>query len=577
MGSGTSKYMDSNLEHDSLSESESEFEEYVPIVQGSEKDAALRVTVSLPKAQEAVTTDKIKIFEKQLQTADIISLTYLLLDSDSESKYYFQELSLLLRGGKRSILSPWAEYHSHKHSNWQNKLIEALSIIKHYQILKFLGYNKTHVIEHFLPNNSTSIHINRLKKAVYLICENLGSNETEIFLNHIKHCFQKRHIDFSDIGNNYLEMYFLNWETEGVLDYHEIKKILKIMKEEHSLSILESVLSERSQNTGQSSNFDIPKNSLSLRHACNDQKASRNRKLSSGPSVDNNIPQARGFSNIIPHENDFMDYQHDLKQRDNNYPINSDKPGIILIINQYEFYQEVDPKYKHLLPPADLGMFQARIGTNKDRDDLERVFKKFGFTTIIENSLDHIAMIKAIQETVNLVTDESSLFICIMSHGDKGVIYGSNSCKVKVSEIQKIMASENLTNLNGKPKILILQSCQGQQCLQMDGPGGKENDDYSSITTDGPHCSHRDMLTFWATVPGYAAVRDKKYGSWFIQAFCQQLLTHADTQHFLDICTMTNDELSQKEWITDEGKNVMTPLIDNNTLRKKFYFPKIKA
>lgn len=30
-----------------------------------------------------------------------------------------------------------------------------------------------------------------------------------------------------------------------------------------------------------------------------------------------------------------------------------------------------------------------------------------------------------------------------------------------------------------------------------------------------------DMFTFWATVPGYASVRNKKKGTWFIQALCK--------------------------------------------------------
>lgn len=32
-----------------------------------------------------------------------------------------------------------------------------------------------------------------------------------------------------------------------------------------------------------------------------------------------------------------------------------------------------------------------------------------------------------------------------------------------------------------------------------------------------------DSLTFWATVPGYAAIRHKKTGSWFIQALCRKM------------------------------------------------------
>lgn len=50
-----------------------------------------------------------------------------------------------------------------------------------------------------------------------------------------------------------------------------------------------------------------------------------------------------------------------------------------------------------------------------------------------------------------------------------------------------------------------------------------------SLTTDGPSAGQQaltrtvDILLFWATVPGYAAIRDKKNGSWFIQTLCKKM------------------------------------------------------
>lgn len=42
----------------------------------------------------------------------------------------------------------------------------------------------------------------------------------------------------------------------------------------------------------------------------------------------------------------------------------------------------------------------------------------------------------------------------------QGLIYGCNSVPVKIKEIQSIIVSKELLN---KPKILILQSCQGEE------------------------------------------------------------------------------------------------------------------
>lgn len=48
----------------------------------------------------------------------------------------------------------------------------------------------------------------------------------------------------------------------------------------------------------------------------------------------------------------------------------------------------------------------------------------------------------------------------------QGLIYGCNSVPVKTKEIQDIIVSRELLN---KPKILIIQSCQGEE-LQIAEP-----------------------------------------------------------------------------------------------------------
>lgn len=49
--------------------------------------------------------------------------------------------------------------------------------------------------------------------------------------------------------------------------------------------------------------------------------------------------------------------------------------------------------------------------------------------------------------------------------------------------------------------------------LEFDGPGMTK-----SVPTGA------DMLTFFATIPGYSAFRHKKQGSWFIQTFCDMIV-----------------------------------------------------
>ena len=52
--------------------------------------------------------------------------------------------------------------------------------------------------------------------------------------------------------------------------------------------------------------------------------------------------------------------------------------------------------------------------------------------------------------------------LCIMSHGAAGVIYGKDNGKVDIDhDIIKQFDGKNCPYLAGKPKIFILQACQG--------------------------------------------------------------------------------------------------------------------
>ncbi|XP_028130548.1 caspase-8 isoform X2 [Diabrotica virgifera virgifera] len=579
-------------------------------------DAAIRPSlfVSLPSPQDILDLDKVKEIESQLDSNEIISLIYLLIEDRTEIDVHLQTLILLMEGGNRNVLFPWAEYHSHKGHMWQNKLIEALCIIKHYKILNELGYSKQLVKDHYLPNNIQSLQINKLKKAVYLICDNFDSEATKTFLKYMRQNFMNRQVQFNefDVDDN-LELYFLNWESNRQLNFEEIKSILKKMEQYRLYDMLCSALAEKTPvlpiQSGQlqrsispaitASSYESTLNSELPRYE--DEAVTRVRKPSSVTSVDNQQPQSSrqridgddplqkiALEDILrrstsPLEIGIMDYQNifvpDTKEAETSekatsdkssldrYEIDLNRPGVVLIINQRDFFTEPRDEYHNLLP-RNGERLEVREGTNKDRDNLINTFIRRGFKNIIvANNLNHIDMLEKIKDTVNKTTNESSLFVCILSHGNEGVVYGCNSCHVKVSKIQEIMSNKNF---NQKPKVLILQSCQGRECLKVDS---KDDDDSKSLTTDGGGTTYRDMLTFWATFPGYAAIRNKQTGTWFIQNLCQAIQEDGDELHFVDICTKVNQKIHQLTWKKHEEIMIMTPLI-HSTFNRQFYLPK---
>ena len=50
--------------------------------------------------------------------------------------------------------------------------------------------------------------------------------------------------------------------------------------------------------------------------------------------------------------------------------------------------------------------------------------------------------------------------LVLMSHGSRGVVYGSDNQQVDLENILHIMDASRCPALRGKPKIIIIQACQ---------------------------------------------------------------------------------------------------------------------
>ena len=55
--------------------------------------------------------------------------------------------------------------------------------------------------------------------------------------------------------------------------------------------------------------------------------------------------------------------------------------------------------------------------------------------------------------------------LCILSHGGKGFVYGCGGGKVAIDELTKHLDNRNCRVMAGKPKLIIVQTCQGSKLL----------------------------------------------------------------------------------------------------------------
>lgn len=522
---------------------------------------------NLPTARDKIRLQDVPIIERQLDKYEVISLIFLL---QNDSAIALRDLEMYLLNKKQNLLYNWAVKSTNSgNSNWQNELVETLCCIQNYAILASFGFKKSVLESHFLPyQHLSSLHINRGRKIAYRICDSLDRIRANLFLKAVEDYFNLSTINlpYYNYDKEYLELYFLHWENIGFIRKNDFKSLKTLVKGLIELNDIYIMLSDNCANDTPVNNFHIDPQ-MNINRLENHERRIMNKRMSKDCESTN---QALSREDLLGNLtiSDSSD-----KDDDSCYQVDPNKPGVCLIINQQYFYTEFSR------PPDKVDHLSARIGTEFDRDRLIDTFSKFRFRVLLKENVTDEDMVKEIQIVVDEFQDESSLFICILTHGEKDYLYGCNKCKVSVNKIQDIMCKRNL-KLIDKPKFLILQACQGEECqkisVQLD-----EMDEV--LETDGPSTSQRVMVPntanlgiFWATVPGYSAVRNKNEGSWFIQSLCKKMLEEGAQRHFSDICTRIIRDVTNKKWKkTNTEVFVMTPMFIT-TLTKDFYLPKIQ-
>lgn len=211
--------------------------------------------------------------------------------------------------------------------------------------------------------------------------------------------------------------------------------------------------------------------------------------------------------------------------------------------------------------------------------------------------------------------------ICIMSHGDDGVVYGTDSKPVVIAQIINWMTATECRLLTGMPKWLFIEACRGslyEDSIQLAGKPvycnadelTLDSDDYRTVENTGvrskdaesqnvPTSSfsqnfeptskdaqalallsvpgNSDILVTYSSCRGYKSFRAPMYGSWFVQDFIRTLYSSGghcigtprwkvlDVQNLL---TLTNNWLSNR---VDQSGAVQT-CVHQTSLRKLLFF-----
>ncbi|XP_060783880.1 caspase-3b [Neoarius graeffei] len=240
------------------------------------------------------------------------------------------------------------------------------------------------------------------------------------------------------------------------------------------------------------------------------------------------------------------------------YRMDYPKLGKCVIINNKNFHKNT-------------GMGE-RNGTDVDAANLMTVFCKLGFRTVIQNDQTVSQMTQLLKSVSQEDHSQSAMFVCvILSHGDEGVIYGTDDF-IELKTLTGLFRGDRCLSLVGKPKLFIIQACRGT-----DLDPGIETDSVSESECTQKIPVEADFLYAYSTAPGYYAWRNTTNGSWFITSLCEMLTKYGRELEIMQLMTRVNRKValefqscSNNPGFSDKKQ---IPCIVS-MLTKDLYFPK---
>ncbi|KFO36248.1 Caspase-8 [Fukomys damarensis] len=267
---------------------------------------------------------------------------------------------------------------------------------------------------------------------------------------------------------------------------------------------------------------------------------------------------------------DVSEGQDESQTPDQVYQMKNKPRGYCLIFNNYDF-SEARKNIPHL------GKMKDRKGTDFDAETLEGTFTELHFETVPCQNFTAQAICDMLRHYQGMDHRDRDCFICcVLSHGNSGVVYGTDGQEVPISELTSYFTGSKCPSLAGKPKVFFIQACQGERCqkaihVEMDSDkyDADLQEDLSYPWKTIP--DEADFLLGMATVDSCVSYRDPTQGTWYIQTLCESLRRRCPQgSDILTILTEVNMEVGKKINPKNMGKQMPQPTF---SLRKKLFFP----
>lgn len=269
-----------------------------------------------------------------------VSLSFLLFgDQHSHATYILQKLLALVRSPAEDQLNSdiLRLYAQTNPDGWRGNLVEALCIINGRQVLRKLGFDWEQLRLQYLPQiREISLLVHPMLKALYFICEQLTIAQSGRLVLDIndklasKRCQGDEPLRFYDFV--YLEIFFLDWLTRRHLRLGDIQTIgcdVQILIEYFKFNDLHSLATLLIQTYNTNAKAQVNKFKCE-----SDAQDETDPQTTTAPTIE----AATSNRNLPIITSNGVNPQ---QQRTDALQVQRDNAGILLIINQHIFHQDV--------------------------------------------------------------------------------------------------------------------------------------------------------------------------------------------------------------------------------------------
>jgi caspase-like apoptosis-related cysteine protease len=218
--------------------------------------------------------------------------------------------------------------------------------------------------------------------------------------------------------------------------------------------------------------------------------------------------------------------------------------GLVLIIDNENFQHDV---------------LSTRTGSLVDSNNLDILFGQLGFRVTLRRNLGYHEMIQEVQKFSGRTEEHEAAdmaVLCILSHGRHGLVAAADGRELETEWVLRQINNDGCPALRGKPKLVILQACRGDEADYGVAPAvtfPEERTASDARMVEPPasqqykQLSWEDMVVAYATLPGYVANRDRYRGTWFVESLCKVFMEMAADTDLRDMLDVVGEKLKGYE------------------------------